>query len=219
MEGNMDNNRQSTHIGLLVLVGAVWGLSEVVLGIGLNACARLVSGSIMTGAALFFVATGFALSKKLWSVAFLILIASSLKLFDAGLLSLPVKHGAVANPIFAFVLTGLMFLVMISIFTTARLQSTKNRALLGGLTAHSAAQLFPLVRFATGIPACVLVGTSLPLSVVFAPLAVLVSAIAAPLGFQAGDRMRKWQGARVEYLASPAALILSLVILVFIRSL
>ena len=62
-------------------------------------------------------------------------------------------------------------------------------------------------------------GTTLPLSVVFAPVAVLVSIITVPLGFWAGEKLRDLRWAQIEYLASPAALLLSLVILVFIRSL
>mgnify|MGYP000665945696 CR=1 FL=1 len=39
----------------VVVLGALWGLAEAALGLGLEKCASLASGSIMTGVALFFI--------------------------------------------------------------------------------------------------------------------------------------------------------------------
>ena len=53
----MDKNNPKSYLGLIVVLGSVWGLSEAALGMGLRSCAAFVSGSIMTGVALFFMAT------------------------------------------------------------------------------------------------------------------------------------------------------------------
>jgi hypothetical protein len=50
--------------------------------------------------------------------------------------------------------------------------------------------MFPLVKFATGIPACVHPASAVPLSIFFAPLAILFSAFTVPVGFVAGERIR-----------------------------
>jgi hypothetical protein len=111
----MDKKIPKSYLGPIVMLGAVWGLSEAALGMGLRGCAAFVSGSIMTGVALFFIASSWILSRRVFSVALLIIIASLFKMFDAFLLSLPLQHGAVANPIFAFLMEGAAFLILIAI--------------------------------------------------------------------------------------------------------
>jgi len=141
------------------------------------------------------------------------------------LLSLPVRHGAISNPIFAFFMEGLAFLILILIFSGKLRQKIVGKALFGGVAALLAVNLFPLVKFATGIPACVVPGTGFPLSLYYAPLAVLLSSISVPLGFFAGEKIKglelKWEGLypgkRWEYILSPATLLLCLAIITFIR--
>ena len=86
----MDKKLHGNYLGIVALLGAVWGLSEAALGMGLRNCASVVSGSIMTGVALFFIAACWVLTQSWRGVALLVLIASLFKLFDAYLLSLPV---------------------------------------------------------------------------------------------------------------------------------
>jgi hypothetical protein len=146
-------------------------------------------------------------------------------MFDALLLSLPVQHGAIANPVFAFLMEGAAFLVLISIFTEKRKQKIGSQALLGGMTALLAVNLFPLVKYVTGIPACVVQGTGYPLSLYYAPLAVFISLVTVPLGLWAGVKIRSWeikleesnQARKLRYLISPAILILCLAIITLIR--
>jgi hypothetical protein len=155
----MDQKIPKSYLGIVVMLGAVWGLSEAALGMGLRSCAAFVSGSIMTGVALFFIAASWIVSRRILGVALLIVIASLFKMFDALLLSLPLQHGAVANPIFAFLMEGAAFLILISIVSKKTKQKRAGQAILGGMTALLAINLFPLVKYITGIPACVFPGT------------------------------------------------------------
>ncbi len=221
----MDNSNRKSHLGLMIMLGSVWGLSEAGLGMGLRSCAAFVSGSVMTGVALFFLAAGWVLSRKVSGVLLMALIATVFKLFDALLLSLPVKHGAIGNPIFAFFMEAAAFIVIVSIVKDKLTQKPAGQALLGGLAAAVAANLFPLVRYATGVPACVVIGTGYPLSLFYIQVAVLVSCLTVPLGFLAGAKMgslvarprQAWAREKLELILSPAAFILCLAIVALLR--
>jgi hypothetical protein len=214
-----------SSIGVAVMLGSVWGLSEAALGMGLHSCASLVSGSLMTGVALFFIAAAWAVSQRVSHVVLLIIIASLIKMFDALLLSLPIRHGAVANPIFAFFMEGVAFLVLAAIIRGTLVKKRTGQAVLGGGSALVAVSLFPLVRFVTGIPACVYPGTRVPLSICFAPVAVALSVFTVPLGLWAGGKFRVAasefeatnQRRALRHLVSPATFVLCLAIVALIR--
>lgn len=218
----MDKKPLKSYAGIVVALGAVWGLSEAALGMWLKNCASSVSGSLMTGFALFFIAISWVVSKRAFGIVLLVLIASLFKLFDAFLLSLPVFHGAVANPIFAFALEGAVFLICISLWKKSFLQKRSGLGLLGGTSALGAVGLFPLVKFVTGIPACVAAGTGIPLSIVYAPLAIVLAFFAVPMGFWLGEKFEdsflgEQRLPRLNALVSPLALLICLAIVTFIR--
>jgi len=220
----MDQKIPTSYLGIVIILGAVWGLSEAGLGMGLRSCAAFVSGSIMTGVALFFIAASWVVSRRILGVALLIVTASLFKMFDALLLSLPVQHGAVANPIFAFLMEGAAFLILVSIVSQKAKKQKSGQALLGGMAALLAVNLFPLVKYVTGIPACIFPGTGYPLSLYYAPLAVSLSLITVPLGLWAGaqleaieTKLKANQPRKLSYLVSPATLALSLIIIALIR--
>lgn len=98
----MDRNIPKAYLGIVVMLGAVWGLSEAGLGMALRSCASSISGSIMAGVAFFFIASAWFLTRSIFGVGQLVVIASLFKMFDALLLSLPIRHGAIANPIFVW---------------------------------------------------------------------------------------------------------------------
>lgn len=222
----MGKKLHGPQLGFIFALGAVWGLSEAALGMGLRTCASAMSGSIMTGVALFFIAAGWMICRKWWGVALLVITASLFKLFDALLLSLPVLHGAVANPIFAFFMEGAAFLIIVSLVKEKFSQNTRSQALAGGLSALVAVNLFPLVKFATGIPACVAAGTGYPLSLYYAYVAVALSFVTVPLGILAGAKIKSLEKGLTEtigmkkfqFIASPAAVILCLLIVLLMRS-
>jgi len=222
----MNKTITARHLSIALIAGSVWGFSEVALGAGIKSCAHLVSGSLMTGVALFFIAGTWAASRNILVPLLTVLIASIFKLLDAALLSLPVMSGAIGNPIFAFILEGLAFVGLILLFRNVK-WNRKKGALLGAGTALVAVGLFPLVKFATGVPACVYPGSAMPLSVMFGPIAILLSAVTVPLGLYAGDKF----GQRYETLAgnfrdrlvtrllSPATAGVMIVMLIAFRSL
>jgi hypothetical protein len=221
----MEKSISRSHLAIAVILGSVWGLSEVMLGAGIKACAHTVSGSLMTGVALFFIAAAWVSTKSYHIPILVIIIACLFKLFDAVLLSLPVMHGAIGNPIFAFLLEGFAILLLIAVFRKQSWQKRSSRALLGAGSALIAVAMFPLVKYATGIPACVYPATAVPLSIFFAPIAILLSAFTVPIGFVAGERIRRISTKEIPgsvfrltgSLASPLTLVLCLALVFLFR--
>jgi len=221
----MEKSISRSHLAIAVILGSVWGLSEVMLGAGIKACAHTVSGSLMTGVALFFIAAAWVSTKSYHIPILVVIIACLFKLFDAVLLSLPVLHGAIGNPIFAFLLEGFAILLLIAVFRKQSWQKRSSRVLLGAGSALIAVAMFPLVKYATGIPACVYPATAVPLSIFFAPLAILFSAFTVPIGFVAGERIKKISTKEIPgsvfrltgSLASPITLVLCLALVFLFR--
>lgn len=221
----MEKTKFQPQLAIAIMLGSVWGLSEVLLGAGIKACAHTVSGSVMTGVALFFIAAAWVATKNFHIPVMVVLIACLFKLFDAVLLSLPVLHGAIGNPIFAFLLEGFAILLLIAVFRKQTWQKRSTRAFLGAGSALIAVAMFPLVKYATGIPACVYPGTAVPLSIFFAPIAILFSAFTVPVGFVAGERISRIASLGTKRsifrltgsLASPLTLVLCLALVALFR--
>ena len=214
----MKNSMTRSHLLIALILGSVWGFAEVMMGAGLRICAHLVSGSLMTGVALFFLATTWVATRNLFALVLIVMLASLFKLFDAVLLSLPVMHGAIGNPIFAFLLEGMAFIALIAIFKNVKWKKISSRALLGGGSALIAVAMFPLVIHATGIPACVYPNSMVPLSIFFAPVAIVFSVFTVPLGFLAGEKIEIYlshldlhiKGRALKYMVSPMTMVLCL---------
>ena len=104
-----------------------------------------------------------------------------------------------------------------SVISKALAGKALGQGLAGGLSALVAINLFPLVKFATGVAPCV-TGTAYPLSLYYAPIAVGLSFLTVPLGARAGAFLARLRGRdrRLRW-ASPAALALSLGALVLLR--
>ena len=213
----MSQTPQKTPWAPILALGSLWGLSEAALGMYLRQCASTVSGSIMTGAALFFLAAAWTLSPRIRTVAVVAGLAVGFKLFDALLLGLPVLHGAVGNPVFAIVMEGAAFVLIVSVISKSLAGKTLGQGLSGGLAALVAVNLFPLVRYATGVSACV-TGTGYPLSLYYAPIAVGLSVLTVPLGRLAGKAVStlRVRPAGERWLA-PAAVALSAGALALLR--
>jgi hypothetical protein len=221
----MDKINLKSGLGIALILGSVWGLSEAALGFGLHRCAANMSGSLMTGVALFFIGASWAATRDIWAPITTVLVACIFKLFDSMLLDQPVISGSIANPIFAFLTEGLAIIGMLIIFKDKRLSTRSSRALLGAGSALIAVCMFPLVKFFSGIPACLYASTGVPLSIVFGPVAIVLSAITVPLSFPAGEwistvstNIKLKERPRVlRYLITPGAMILCLVLVVIFR--
>jgi len=213
----MSQQPQKTNWGPVLVLGGLWGLSEAALGMYLRTCASTVSGSVMTGAALFFLAAAWTIAPRVATVAALVSVAAGFKLVDALLLGLPVLHGAIGNPIFAIVMEGAAFGLVVAVVNKALAGKAVGQGLVGGLSALVAVNLFPLVKFATGVAPCV-TGTGYPLSLYYAHVAVALSVLTVPLGVLAGGALRAFEpvAGRLRW-ASPAAFALSLGALVLLR--
>jgi hypothetical protein len=214
----MSQTPQKSIWAPVLVLGSLWGLSEAAAGMYLRQCASAMSGSIMTGAALFFLAAAWAVSPRVKTVAVMAGLAAAFKLFDALLLGLPVLHGAIGNPIFAIAMEAAAFGLIVSVLSKPLAGKTAGQGLAGGLAALVAVNLFPLVRLATGVPACVVAGTSYPLSLYYAPIAVGLSMLTVPLGRLAGTAAASFERrpVRLRWL-TPAALALSAGALALLR--
>jgi len=213
----MSQTPQKMNWGPVLVLGSLWGLSEAALGMYLRQCASTVSGSVMTGAALFFLAAAWAVSPRIKSTALMVGVAAGFKLFDALLLGLPVLHGAIGNPIFAIVMEGAAFALIVSVVSKSVAGKASGQGLAGGLSALVAVNLFPLVKYATGVAPCV-TGTSYPLSLYYAPIAVALAAVTVPLGLRAGAALAALESRPVSLRwLSPAAMALSLGALALLR--
>jgi hypothetical protein len=187
----MAKETKQFSLSLLIAVAALWGLVEASLGMYLRgSCAPTITGSVMTGVALLFSSVGLAYSQRLWAPFIMLLVVTIFKSFDAFLLHLPFKHGAVANPIFAFVTEVVALTFIFWILNKELRDKISGKALVGGLSALVAVNLFPLVKYFSGIPACVYPGTQYPLALYFAPIAIGISIITVPIGFYAGEKLR-----------------------------
>lgn len=213
----MSQTPQKANWAPILALGSLWGLSEAALGMYLRQCASTVSGSLMTGAALFFLAAAWAISPRVKTIAAMVGMAVGFKLFDALLLGLPVLHGAIGNPIFAIVMEGAAFVLILSVVSKSIVGKAAGQGLSGGLAALVAVNVFPLVKLATGVAPCV-TGTSYPLSLYYAPIAVALSALTVPLGLFAGSALTalETRPVRLRWL-SPATVALSLGALALLR--
>jgi hypothetical protein len=216
----MPQKKFLSAVGLIVVLGSAWGVAEAGLGLALNACAKLASGSIMTGAAIFFLAAARLRARSARGPLLAVGLALGFKLFDAALLGLPLRHGAVANPMFAFVVEAAAVTLLFALLGRKAEAGWRGRALLGGCAAGLSALAFPLVNLATGVPACLLPGSTVPLSIAFAPLAIAAGAGAVPLAFAFMRRAEGWTWDRrpaMRYAVPAAAALLSLAAMALLR--
>lgn len=212
-------------VPFVFFLGSIWGLSECLLGMYLRQCASSISGSVMTAVAIFFLATSTQVSPSRLAIPLMVILASFFKMFDAFLLSLPFLHGAIANPIFAFFMEALAFWLIIIFFNQSWQQKLIGQLITGAFIALAAVNLFPLVKYVTGIPACVVPGTNYPLSLYYAPVAISLSALTFPLGLLFGKNLIALEEkaslastyAWVRRTLAPVSLLAGMAILIILR--
>ncbi len=179
--------RGLTGLHLLVMLACLWGVLEAIGGVYLRGtCARLFSGSVLMAGAFFFMASAYVTRGRLLPLLLLPVVAAALRIYAAVLTGTPLLAMAVANPIYAFFTETLALLAVLAL-AQERLKGTiKGRMAIGALSATAGATVFPAVKYFTGISACVLPGTSLPLAIYGLPVAAALSALTVPAGFAFG---------------------------------
>jgi len=191
---------------------------------GLQKCAALFTGAILTGIAFFWVSFIWSVTRKLLPVLIIVGMAILFKLFDALLLPVAWNHGSILNPAYAFMTLLVGFSLLILLFKKQFSSKLVNRILVGAGAAIIATAMFPLVRFVTGSAACLYASTNIPLAIYTAPVAIAISMITVPLGYLAAG----WYTGRVmeniqthpsllTRLWSPALLITCILIIAMIR--
>jgi hypothetical protein len=174
------------------MIGSLWGLVEATAGIGLRGtCARLYSGSLLTGGSLLFFSSVYMLTGRLLLVLLLPIIAGLFRLYSGLLVGQPPLSGAVANPVYAFMTEAIAFCAVIYLMKQKHVKSLVGSSLAGMTAAVLSANMFLPVKFFTGSPACVVPGTDFPLSIWGLPVAMAVAAVTTPLGFRGGAWIRR----------------------------
>lgn len=179
--------RGGSNLPFLIMLGCLWGVQEAVAGVYLRGtCARMFSGSLLMGGAFFFVASAYRLKGRLLPLLLLPVIASAFRIYSALLTGTPLFVMAVANPIYAFFTETLALMLILAWLAGRWASNVPGRMGLGALSAIAGAGVFPAVKVFTGITACVMPGTRLPLALYGLPVAVALSALTVPLGFAFG---------------------------------
>lgn len=220
----MTTSAVKSNLGIIVAVGSVWGLTEFAAGMGLQKCATLFTGAILTGMAFFWVSFIWSITRKILPVLIIVGMAILFKLLDALLLPVAWNHGSILNPAYAFVTILIGFSLLILLFKNQFSFKLRNRILLGAGAAIIATAMFPLVRFATGSAACFYASTNIPLAVYTAPVAIVISMITVPLGYRAAlwytSNARDENTIQPSFLSrlwSPAVLVCCILIITLIR--
>ncbi|RPI46054.1 MAG: hypothetical protein EHM46_01035 [Bacteroidetes bacterium] len=221
----MKKIRINPHLAIILATGSVWGMTEFLFGLGLQKCATLYTGAILTGIAFFWISFTWSVTRSIIPVLMITAIAITFKLFDAILLPVAWNHGSILNPIFAFLMQITGFILLISLFGSRFTKGSLDRVLLGAGAAAIAVALFPLVRFATGVPACLYAATNIPLVYHTAPVAIGITMITVPLGYFAAAsylKMIREKNTNLQHsfayrFWSPAVIIGCLLVIILFR--
>jgi hypothetical protein len=181
----MTSSAVKPYLGIIVAIGSVWGLTEFAAGIGLQKCATLYTGAILTGVAFFWVSFIWSITRKLLPILIIAGMAVLFKFLDALLLPVAWNHGSILNPAYALLTILIGFSLLMVLFKKHFSKRLLNRILIGAGAALVATALFPLVKFATGTVACFYAATNIPLAIYTAPVAIVISMITVPLGYLA----------------------------------
>ncbi len=175
--------KRLSAINGIIAIGFAWGAIEAALTFGLKGvCGRELTGSIMTGLAMVFLAGTHTLASTRGLLLLPFALATGLKLLAVAALGLPLASPAAINPIAAYGLETAAVMAIVSIPGIMRPASGVRALLPGGLAAALAALTFPAVGFITAVPACTIAGSGLPTSIAWLPIATVIGAIAFRVG-------------------------------------
>ena len=221
----MERKSIFSSFGIILAIGSIWGLAEFGAGMGLQKCATLITGAVLTGLSFFWLSFIWSATKRLIPILMIVGIAILFKWLDALLLQVAWNHSSVLNPMFAFFTAMVGFMLLIGIFKNQFSGSIRNRILIGGGAALLAMCMFPLVKFTTGTPACTYAATNIPLAIYTSPIAVVLAMITVHLGYRAASwyysenrRVSQIQNSTILHrLWSPAVFIACVMIMIVVR--
>ena len=193
----------SLSFRFLLVLGLAWALVEVAFGSVLKAgCPRGMTGSVLTGTAMLFISAAWHTRAR---AAVLVPLALAVvgKAVGAAALGRPVLGGAVLNPGYAYVMEVVALVAVVGLVGQRRMARLPAAALAGAGAGLAAPLLFLPVGMFTGAKACTHAATGLPLAVVYAPLAVAISAVTVPLGRTLALRVQAWIRADRPYRVRP----------------
>ena len=112
----MDRKSIITRGGIILAAGSLWGIMEFGAGMGLQKCATLATGAVLTGLSFFWLSMVWSATKRIIPILLIVLIAMMFKWLDALLLQMAWNHGSVLNPMFAFFTAMTGFLILAGLF-------------------------------------------------------------------------------------------------------
>lgn len=182
----------------VVGVGLLWGLMESGLGPVLKTtCSSGVTGSVLCGLSYLFIAMSFALAGGARGPLVALVITVAVKLMSGALLGLSLSGGAIANPIFAFVTEVSAFLIVVAALNRIAMGPVLKASITGIAASALAVLAFPLVKWCTGVPACLKSGTGIYLAYYYSYVAIAIAAAVSPIGMWLGSACPRWSGVAV----------------------
>jgi len=191
MENSVDKNKLDLHF--FIIMGVLWGLAEVSLPIIIKSvCNYKISGSVMTGIAIFFIASTYYFSnRKKIGLGILLGIALFFKLLNVFIFNNSGINEAFLNPAFGFIIEIFAFILIVQIIDKKFSDTFPKNMITGALIALLAVNIFPYVSYFTPCPACLMKGTaSYPLSLYYAPISIILSMFTFPLGSFVGEKLK-----------------------------
>ncbi|MBD3223169.1 MAG: hypothetical protein GF313_00455 [Caldithrix sp.] len=170
---------KKTFWTICVLWGLIEWMNVVVLRhhlpIGLNgALLAGIAAGILSAAAETIIHRGILLIAGL--------IAVLIKLTGIILSGYDLTYNLTANPTFAIFSQIVAFIIIRRVLDPRLNDHVFGNMLLGGFYALLAVNLFPLVKFVTGNPACTIESSDYPAALYYLPVTVLLSALLYPAG-------------------------------------
>ncbi|MBN2572002.1 MAG: hypothetical protein JXA68_07730 [Ignavibacteriales bacterium] len=196
MENNF-KNQKSIYFSLLIAIGCFWGFTEFLIGTALKEqIPNNAIGSILIGLSFFFLAVSILLRKKLIDVIIPLGICIILKLVGTILIGKSIFNSSIVNPIVALILEAGIFVLLYLIFFNKGNISLSKKMLIGAAAGLLVSFLFPLLQHATQLPICIKAGTTTPLSIYYAPISIVIGAIALPAGIYLNKSLKNFVHSR-----------------------
>lgn len=185
-----DKSAARFTLGWALAAGALWGTLEIFGGAILKQTGlAVISGAVLTACGGFFLILVWRLTGQAWTYPVALLVASLFRITNSLTWQLPAVHHGFGNHVYGMATEAFALTIFLILFRK-RLQQPAVQSAVGAGFALLSALIFPSVSFVTGNPACIYRQTGLPVALVFAPLAMLLSALLLPAGFRLADYLR-----------------------------